>query len=137
MYLGRAKSLGIWKEELMTNCKNSQYIKYWKKSCSIVLIICLCVFSNSVFSSQASAKQSFEEWQAELRTEVLSKGISSNVFDTAFADLQPIKRVIELDRSQPEFTMTLETYLTKVVSNTRINQARQKLTEHKEILDEV
>ena len=33
--------------------------------------------------------------------------------------------------------MTLETYLSKVVSNTRVKNARQKLTEHKKVLDEV
>lgn len=102
-----------------------------------MLIICYFVFSIAVFPSLASATQSFEVWRAELRTEVLSKGISPDVFDTAFAGLQPIKRVIELDRSQPEFTMTLETYLSKVVSNSRIKKARKKLAEHKNILNKV
>jgi len=102
-----------------------------------MLLICICVFSTAVFPSFASTIQSFEAWQAELRTEALSKGISPDVFDTAFVGLQPIKRVIELDRSQPEFTMTLDTYLSKVVSNTRVKNARLKLTEHKKVLDEV
>ena len=102
-----------------------------------MLLTCICVFSTAVFPSFASTIPSFEAWQAELRTEALSKGISPDVFDTAFVGLQPIKRVIELDRSQPEFTMTLDTYLSKVVSNTRVKNARQKLTEHKKVLDEV
>ena len=85
----------------------------------------------------ASQSQSFEAWRAELRTEALSKGISDSVFDTAFSGVQPIERVIELDRRQPEFTMTLETYLSKVVSGTRVKKARQKLAEHKQILAEV
>ena len=102
-----------------------------------MLLTCICVFSTAVFPSYASTIPSFEAWQAELRTEALSKGISPDVFDTAFVGLQPIKRVIELDRSQPEFTMTLDTYLSKVVSNTRVKNARQKLTEHKKALDKV
>ena len=121
----------------MTNCRNSQYNRCWNNYYPKMLLICICVFSTAVFPSFASTIPSFEAWQAELRTEALSKGISPDVFDTAFAGLQPIKRVIELDRSQPEFTMTLDTYLSKVVSNTRVKNARQKLTEHKKVLDEV
>jgi len=102
-----------------------------------MLFICIYIFSTAVFPAFASTIPSFEAWQAELRTEALSKGISPDVFDTAFVGLQPIKRVIELDRSQPEFTMTLDNYLSKVVSNTRVKNARHKLTEHKKVLDEV
>lgn len=97
----------------------------------------LCVMSLAPSLVLASTSQSFEQWRAELRTEAVSKGITELVFDTAFAGVQPIERVIELDRRQPEFTMTLETYLSKVVSATRIKKARQKLAEHKAILAEV
>ena len=121
----------------MKNCQNSQFTQCWNKFFHKILIICLCSFSTAMLPGFASATQSFEAWRAELRTEVLSKGISPDVFDTAFTGLQPIKRVIELDRSQPEFTMTLETYLSKVVSNTRVQKARRKLEEHKKILNEV
>ena len=121
----------------MKNFRISQFTEYWSKCYSKILIIYLCVFLTAPLSSLASTTQNFEAWQAELRTEVLSKGISPEVFDTAFAGLQPLKRVIELDRSQPEFTMSLETYLSKVVSDKRVKKARKKLTEHKNILNEV
>jgi membrane-bound lytic murein transglycosylase B len=85
----------------------------------------------------ADSHQSFTAWQAELRTEALSKGISADTFDTAFAGVAPITRVLELDRSQPEFTLTLDSYLNKVVSATRVKRARQKLVEHRAILKEV
>ena len=65
-------------------------------------------------SVSADKHISFSDWQAELRTEALNKGISAKTFDTAFAGIAPIERVLELDRSQPEFTLTLETYLNKV-----------------------
>ena len=88
-------------------------------------------------SASADNHVSFSDWQAELRTEALNKGISAKTFDTAFAGIAPIERVLELDRSQPEFTLTLETYLNKVVSATRVKKARQKLEEHRGILKEV
>ncbi len=121
----------------MKNSRISQFTQRWNKYFSKTLIISLSVLSTVALPSLASESQNFEEWQAELRIEVLSKGISPDVFDTAFAGLRPINRVIELDRSQPEFTMTLETYLSKVVSNTRVQKARKKLTEHKKILNEI
>ncbi len=121
----------------MTNYRNSKNNRYLNNYCSKMLFICICFFSTTVSPTFASKIPSFEAWQAELRTEALSKGISPDVFDSAFVGLQPLKRVIELDRNQPEFTMTLETYLSKVVSNTRVKNARQKLIEHKKVLDEI
>ena len=61
----------------------------------------------------------FAKWRAELRSEALSEGISASIFDNAFMNVVPIPRVIELDRNQPEFTLTLATYLQKVVTATR------------------
>ncbi len=95
------------------------------------------VFLLHAHTALADSHQSFTAWQAELRTEALSKGISADTFDTAFVGVAPIARVLELDRSQPEFTLTLDSYLNKVVSATRVKRARQKLVEHRAILKEV
>ena len=96
-------------------------------------------FAVSVFvglSFQAQAEE-FDVWRGALRTEALSNGISAALFDEAFQNVSPIARVIELDRNQPEFTLTLSTYLQKVVSGTRAKKARIRLEEHKDILAEV
>ena len=121
----------------MKFCHISEYNRHREKTCFTMLIFCLGAFMLMLVSSQAFAAESFKTWQAKLRVEALSRGISAGVFDTAFAGIQPIERVIQLDRSQPEFTMTLETYLSKVVSVTRIKKAKKKLTEHKAILAEI
>ena len=121
----------------MKSCHISEHKRHREKSTSIVIFACLSAVLLAFAPSFASATESFETWQSELRVEALSKGISSSVFDAAFVGVQPIERVIELDRSQPEFTMTLETYLSKVVSVTRIKKAKKKLTEHKAILAEI
>jgi membrane-bound lytic murein transglycosylase B len=96
-------------------------------------------FAVSVFvglSFQAQAEE-FDVWRGALRTEALTNGISAALFDEAFQNVSPIARVIELDRNQPEFTLTLSTYLQKVVSGTRAKKARIRLEEHKDILAEV
>jgi len=91
-----------------------------------------------MFSAFANAsEQNFEKWLAEFRTEARSKGISDQIFDAALAKAVPIKRVVELDRRQPEFTMTFDEYLGKIASPTRARIAAKMLVEHDEILTKV
>ena len=80
---------------------------------------------------------SFDSWLANLRAEAKSRGISKNVLDAALGGAKPIKRVIELDRKQPEFTMTFAQYMKKIVSDRRIRKAREKLREHDKILTKI
>lgn len=83
-------------------------------------------------------KAAFDAWLADLRAEALAAGISAATFDAAFAGLDlPIKRVLELDRFQPEFTQTLGTYLRRGVSEDRIAKGRELLDRHKALLARV
>jgi len=84
-----------------------------------------------------TSEQTFKAWLADLRIEAKSRGISDRIFDAALGTAKPIKRVIELDRKQPEFTMTFDQYLTKIVSATRARNAKKRLIEHDEILTKV
>ncbi|HHJ81048.1 MAG TPA: lytic murein transglycosylase [Candidatus Tenderia electrophaga] len=82
-------------------------------------------------------QQSFEQWLAELRQEAIGKGISEQIFDSAFKGVKPIPRVIKLDRKQPEFTLTLEQYVSRVVPKRRINLGKKRLAANRELLDQV
>jgi len=66
-----------------------------------------------------------------------SSGISPATIETALAGLEPIPRVLELDRRQPEFTQTFWQYIDKRVSNLRISRGRQLLKEHHDLLAEI
>lgn len=88
-------------------------------------------------SAEEKEEIPFPEWQAELRTEAIARGISPETFDAAFADVAPIERVIELDRSQPEFTLTLDQYLTKVVPRSRIEAGRRMYAANRSLLVEI
>ncbi len=79
----------------------------------------------------------FATWLKELRAEARQKGISEVVLDDALNGIAPLPRVIELDRSQPEFSLTFEEYLGKVVSPTRKRVAAEKLREHDRLLTDV
>jgi len=82
-------------------------------------------------------QQSFESWLGELRLEAISKGISEPIFDAAFQDVKPIPRIIELDRKQPEFTLTLDEYVSRVVPQRRINLGKKRLEANRELLEQV
>ena len=86
---------------------------------------------------QQAAEQPFDEWLVELRAEARSKGISDATLDAALNGAAPIARVIELDRNQPEFTLTFAEYLERFVSDWRKKTAARMLVEHADILDAV
>ena len=59
----------------------------------------------------SAADHDFAKWLVELRQEAKERGISDQILDAALGNAAPIKMVIELDRRQPEFTMTFDDYL--------------------------
>ena len=81
-----------------------------------------------------------EAWRTfltELRAEAAAGGIREEILAEALDGLQPIRRVIQLDRAQPEFTITFQQYLDRVVPQFRIDRARAKRAENRDLLDDV
>jgi len=78
----------------------------------------------------ASAKQSWSVWIQQLRTEALSEGISPDVFDAAFAGVTPMRRVISLDRGQPERRLTYLKYRSTRAKAYRINLGKRKFKKY-------
>ena len=87
--------------------------------------------------AQEEGAVSFAEWREGVRSEALDLGISAAIFDTAFADVEPIPRVIELDRSQPEVTLTFDQYVERVVPESRVAKGRKLLAKHRELLEPI
>ncbi len=85
----------------------------------------------------SKAAEPFEDWLEALKTEALANGISAPTLERAFADVRPIPRVIELDRRQPEFTLTFEEYLERVVPPLRVEKGRTRLAEYGDLLARV
>lgn len=79
----------------------------------------------------------FETWLRGARQEAVSRGIRAATFDRATAGLQPIPRVLELDRAQPEFKLTYAQYMDRVVSEARVTRGRALLQEHRALLEAV
>ena len=79
-------------------------------------------------------KPSFQEWLKGVCREARADGVSQEVLDQAFRGVKPIPRVIELDRSQPEFKLTLQQYLDRVVSWKTIRDGRRLYHENRDLL---
>ncbi len=101
---------------------------------NITTTLLLSIFFTPV-SSEAAGR--FSDWLTKLRIEAQSKGISQDTLNSALTGLNPIPRVIELDRKQPEFTQTFWNYLDTRVNEKRIMRGRQLLVEHGDLLREV
>ncbi|KZD09784.1 lytic transglycosylase [Oceanibaculum pacificum] len=87
-------------------------------------------------SAQAN-DQPFAAWLQELRAEAVQKGIKQSTLDAALTGIKPIPRVIELDRKQPEFTLTFQQYIDRVVPQSRIDRGRAMMAEHKALLEPI
>ena len=100
----------------------------------IIFIIVLSIF---VLAHQGLCAEDFTSWLAELRHEAQTKGISEATIHEALDNLEPIPRVIELDRKQPEFTQTFWRYLDARVTENRIERGRTLLKKHKKLFDTI
>lgn len=91
-----------------------------------------------ISSSVRAEKEAFSTWLQNLRTEMVQSGISERTVAVALPDtLAPDERIIRLDRKQPEGGVTFERYKNNVITKSRIREGRQKIVEHKTLLQEV
>ena len=84
----------------------------------------------------ASAQTNFSNWLDGFRDRAMREGISETTLSSAFAGVEPIERIIELDRKQPEGRMTFVEYRDRVISTHRIKKGRELLSKHAAILAE-
>lgn len=102
------------------------------------LVAIAIAFAVAVPANAATKEpQGFNHWLAELRAEAAAKGVREEILAAALDAIKPIPRVIELDRKQPEFTLTFNQYLTRVVPASRVNKGRKKLAENRALLQEI
>jgi len=89
-------------------------------------------------SASASANpQDFSGWLDGVRAEARANGISQNTIDIALNGIEPLPRVIELDRNQPESTLRFEDYMSRLVSEERVSTGRALLAENSGLLQQV
>ena len=84
-----------------------------------------------------AAEMEFDAWLKTFRQDAITKGIPVAVVDSSLTGVAPIPRVLELDRRQPETTLTFDEYITRVVNPGRIESGRARLQEHRDLLARV
>ena len=97
----------------------------------IVLWISMVFIATGI---KANPEQAFAEWKLLLKPELVAQGTSELLADEIITSLEYIPRVIELDRRQPEGTMTHEQYLRRVIPESKVKRARQAFQENKQLL---
>lgn len=97
-------------------------------------VFCVLVPTNPVWAEEQAH---LAQWVADFKKEALTQGISPGILDQALGDFEPIAQVIELDRDQPEFKLSLDQYLSRVVRKSRVDKGRDMLSRHRSLLAEV
>ena len=90
-----------------------------------------------IIPNLAYSKNNFSIFLDEVASEALSLGISKKVINNFKKNSVFIPKVIKYDKSQPEFKLTLDQYLKRVVTPLKIKNANKKYKENKEILIKV
>lgn len=104
--------------------------------CSLV-VFCSVVVASPIFAATEKPKQPFDEWLLDVRTEAIGKGYKPSVVDAALAGVKPVRRIIERDRNQSEFKLTLDRYSKRVVTKKNIERGRARLAQHRDLLDQI
>jgi len=85
----------------------------------------------------ASADANFTAFLAGVRRDAVAQGIRAGTADFALSRAEYLPRVIELDRTQPEHTMTFAGFLQKVVTPQKIADGRAALAANWPLLQRV
>ncbi len=88
-------------------------------------------------SAQAVPDISFEQYVVNLQAEAVAQGIPAKTVQSAFEHVQFIERAVKNDRNQPEFKLTLDTYLPKAVPEWKVKQAQRLYRQHYALLQQV
>ena len=85
----------------------------------------------------AAAESDFSGFLAGVRRDASAQGIRPATIDIAFRYIQYLPRVIELDRKQPDRTMSFAEYIEKFVTPQRRDSARREFAENRLLLDQI
>ena len=81
-----------------------------------------------------------ERWDnviENIRTKAITQGINQSVIDETLKSPAFIPSIVKSDKKQSEFTLTLEQYLNRTVSDTRIKNGLKKRREYPTLLSRV
>ena len=95
---------------------------------SFILLSCI---------TDSFADNSFDAWLKQFEQDARNAGITQKTLDDAFASTQPLDNVIELDQKQPESRITLDRYISNIVTKRRVRDGREMLNENRSLLTKI
>jgi membrane-bound lytic murein transglycosylase B len=84
-----------------------------------------------------AAEADFAAFLASVRRDAIAQGVRVGAVDLALGRVEYLPHVIELDRTQPEHTMTFTSFLEKVVTPQKTADGRAELAENWPLLQRV
>jgi membrane-bound lytic murein transglycosylase B len=81
--------------------------------------------------------QSFQDFLAGVTAEARRGGVSPAILQRAFANIRPNDKVVELDRRQPEFTLTWEQYRDGRITQQRADRGKAAYAENRVLLEAI
>ncbi len=108
-----------------------------KRMHAFLMAIVICSYAPAILANELPEAPPFKPWLKQLMTDAKNRGIKPTVISNALKDVKPISRVIELDRRQPEFTLTFSAYFKKAISKHRILTGRAMLKKHAKLLKQI
>lgn len=100
-----------------------------------LVLCCLALLAPGIAVGQE--QPSFEVWLGEIRSEAVERGIKPEIVKAALTGIEPIRRVIQRDRNQAEFKLTLEIYRNRVVTPANVARGRMMAEKHARLLEAV
>ncbi|WP_404405476.1 lytic murein transglycosylase [Pelagibacterium halotolerans] len=92
---------------------------------------------SATLGGAAPAAANPSQFVAALWPEAQARGVSRAIFEAAFSGFTPSDRVMELTRSQPEFTQTVGAYLDRRVTSGQVDLGRRMRGEWSQTLGRI
>lgn len=92
---------------------------------------------NADETNSEKEKVPFEQYVSALKEEAIERGIDETIVNNAFKTVEFLQRSVKADKSQPEFKLTLDTYIPRAVPDWKIKQAREAYKKHYHLLHKI
>lgn len=92
-------------------------------------------YSQSENKPSFAAQNNFQVCISNLRSQAIASGVSASIFDRYTQNLTPDYSVIEKLNYQPEFSTPIWDYLSGLVDEERVAAGKQKLAQHRDVLN--
>lgn len=102
-----------------------------------VLVPSTMVQAQQTTNQAEAVKVEFTDYVEALKEEARAQGFTDATLEQAFAGVKYYKKAVEADKNQPEFKLTLDTYLPRAVPAWKSKKALEMYNEHKPLLEEV